>query len=232
MSNVIALLYTTVGAVLGAGLTQYVTQIRERRASRAVLIEQLYDAERLINAYRWTPVGDDSVNLFDSQSIKYDKALTMLESACLIAGISRAITLKYTTLCRLYEGLEQANLTGIRLLETVNHRVFDGESDTVKKTGELVAANQEMVERVRAAADKARADALEIFSRAIWHPFLVQFGRISLRRVERDIENLEKLRRQLADRVREGERLVGLGSKRHAATAEAVPESPSPTSLA
>jgi hypothetical protein len=45
MSSVVALLYTTIGGVLGAGLNQYVTHIKDRRTARASVIGCLQAAQ-------------------------------------------------------------------------------------------------------------------------------------------------------------------------------------------
>jgi hypothetical protein len=41
----IDILYTTIGGVIGAALTQYVTHLRDRRAARALIIEKVAAAE-------------------------------------------------------------------------------------------------------------------------------------------------------------------------------------------
>jgi hypothetical protein len=48
----IDLLYTTVRGVIGAGLTQYVTHLRDRRAARALVVERLADVEEAFTALR------------------------------------------------------------------------------------------------------------------------------------------------------------------------------------
>jgi hypothetical protein len=61
MPGPVELLYTTIGGVIGAGLTQYVTHLRDRRAARAQVIERLADAEDAFAALRWASPEDESL---------------------------------------------------------------------------------------------------------------------------------------------------------------------------
>ena len=53
MSGISAVLFTRVGGILGAGLTQYVTRIQDRRIARASVIERVHDIEEALVELRW-----------------------------------------------------------------------------------------------------------------------------------------------------------------------------------
>lgn len=102
MSSITAVLYTTFGGVLGAGLTQYVTHVRDRRTARASVIECIYEVEAVVLGLRWPE--DVPTEEVKGNYVSLEKLLAKLESACLIAGIPRAPLALYATSCRIYGG--------------------------------------------------------------------------------------------------------------------------------
>ena len=117
MSGFVALLYTVVGGVLGAGLNQYVTHLRDRRTARALVIERLHEAEATLAELRWAEGNVKTINDLEKCSTSLEKLLAALESACLIAGIPRAAVVVYTGCCRLYGGYKIADLQIIEAIE-------------------------------------------------------------------------------------------------------------------
>ncbi len=94
MPGPIDLLYTTIGGVIGAGLTQYVTHLRDRRAGRAAIIEKVAAAETEYILF----ANQATESSFDRKSTdlsRLNAALASVEAACLIAGVPRANVMLY-----------------------------------------------------------------------------------------------------------------------------------------
>jgi hypothetical protein len=93
MPGQIDLLYTTIGGVIGAGLTQYVTHLRDRRAARALVIERIADVEEAFAVLRWTVPKD----AYPPGTSQMASKLAALEASSLIAGVPRSILVCYTS---------------------------------------------------------------------------------------------------------------------------------------
>ena len=109
MPGPIDLLYTTIGGVIGAGLTQYVTHLRDRRAARALVVERLADVEEAFTALRLA-LPEDGLPNTESQMAR---KLAALEAACLVAGVPRPVISCYTVVCRHYEDAHRISLGSI-----------------------------------------------------------------------------------------------------------------------
>ena len=89
-----AVLYTTFGGVIGAGLTQYITHIRDRRTARADIIEKVASVEAqyaLVASLGGEP--SDGQHRIDLSGL--NASLASAEAACLIAGVPRIPTTIY-----------------------------------------------------------------------------------------------------------------------------------------
>ena len=94
MPGPIDILYTTVGGVVGAALTQYVAHLRDRRAARALIIEKVAaaEAEYVLLA---DEINKSSTGQKSADRSKLNAALASVEAACLIAGVPRANVMSY-----------------------------------------------------------------------------------------------------------------------------------------
>jgi hypothetical protein len=86
MPGPIDIVYTTIGGVIGAALTQYVTHLRDRRAARALVIERIADVEEAFTTLQLSSPVDGSEPIESSIAGE----LAALESACLVAGAPRS----------------------------------------------------------------------------------------------------------------------------------------------
>jgi hypothetical protein len=90
MSGLVAIAYTTAGGVIGAGVTQYITHIRDRRSTRALVIERLSDAEEAYIELRWPTSSETPYS-----PSRIVKLLSSLEAAALIAGVPKSVLTCY-----------------------------------------------------------------------------------------------------------------------------------------
>jgi hypothetical protein len=220
MSSVTALLYTTIGGVLGAGLNQYVTHMRDRRATRASVIKVLHDVEITLSRLRWPEDRAMSTSKIQKRFIYLEQLLATLESACLIAGIPRAAAAVYSNSCRHYEGFYRSRLNaaeGIKAVENLIERMeslredpeYDysiGIENVLERGSDLTAKATDLIAKVTAAekdADGLHESTLELLGRVIWHPFLFLPYRGMFSRLEEKTNKSERLRRQYVSASRE-----------------------------
>ena len=211
MTEVPVLLYTTIGAVVGAGLTQYVTHVRDRRAARALVVERLTEVEEAYVALRWPLSGDES----PYSHSRIARLLGSLEAAGLIAGVSRAILLCYIAICRFYEDTYRlshgtnllAGQVGRKIGQNAdNLRGHSNLPDVVKGMQKIAADVEKIQARVKdvdAPASELHDEALEELSRALWHPLALQFRRWKLHDLQQRAAALEKSSRDLAGLLRQ-----------------------------
>lgn len=123
MPEVIVLLYTTIGGVLGAGLNQYVTHVRDRRGARALVVERLAEVEEAYAGLR-RPLSEDA----PPSPSRLARLLGSLEAAGLIAGIPRAILMCYIAICKYYEDAHLMSQETVALANQVG-RIVDGNAE-------------------------------------------------------------------------------------------------------
>lgn len=220
MSSVTALLYTTIGGVLGAGLNQYVTHVRDRRAARASVIKGLHDVEITLSRLRWPEDPAISTSKIQKRFIHLERLLATLESACLIAGIPRAAVAVYTNSCRYYEGFYRSRLNaaqGIKAVEALKEKMNSLRDDpgrdysagiekVLERGSALTAKATDLIAKVTSAekdVNELHESALQLLSRLIWHPFLILPYRRVFSRLEEKMNNSERLCRQYVSSSRE-----------------------------
>ena len=98
MSSIAVVAYTTAGGIIGAGLTQYVTHLKDRRSARAQVFEKMSEIEDIFIELRW-PITSESLYSLP----RMPKLLGSLEAAALIAGLPRTIISLYASGCRFHE---------------------------------------------------------------------------------------------------------------------------------
>ena len=211
MSGVLVLVYTTIGGVLGAGLTQYITHVRDRRAARALVVERLTEAEEAYAALRWPLPGDEQW----SRRSRMARPLGSLEAAGLTAGVPRTILSRYIRSCLIYEDsrrvLHGAQLFVDQLAKSVSDQANkvreNGNAESVRAAVSRITDKLENicagVSKIDDPAFRLHDAALEELGLALWHPVKLQLRRRKLRANKRLAERLEKSSRDQAKAVRE-----------------------------
>jgi hypothetical protein len=209
----IDILYTTVGGVIGAALTQYVTHPRDRRAARALVIERLADVEEIFAVLRLAPPED---NLESIESPIAGK-LAALESACLVAGVPRSVLTCYAASIRSYEAAHRiqnsARYVSEKMAQSVNNNATklierpDRENIVaiLKRLSEAINHIQERANDIDKPAFRIHDEALQELSRSLWHPLILQLHWRKLRALQRAAKNLEKTSRQISETLRDNE---------------------------
>src|ERR1700689_4169928 len=213
MSNFIPLVYSTIGGVLGAGLTQYLTHIRDRRAARALIIERLYDVEAVFARSRWPGERKAPADKVQTVHASLEQALAVLESACLIAGVPRPFIGTYRAGCMLSANITRTQLSLIEDLNDLERAVEDTrryvkEHDvvigadaekTISEARELVTKTRADTVRwskgfaeMQASADHVRQAGLILLYGAIWHPYTAIFHRRKVADFGKQANELEK----------------------------------------
>lgn len=197
-----AVLYTTVGGVIGAVATQYLTHARDRRSARALVLEYVSKIEAAYAGLKPT-FGETSVEL---DSLHVSELLGSLEAAALIAGVPRSFLQLYVSSVRLNCECKRmeavASSLTLRALKGASKvlndkslgpaKVKDGLQDVLdiaKRLQEM--ASDECIENVRLAA-------LSLLSIAMWHPLAVQLFKKKASRLKSTITDLDDASRRLA----------------------------------
>jgi hypothetical protein len=208
MPGPIDLLYTTIGGVIGAGLTQYVTHLRDRRAARALVIERIADVEEAFAVLRWTVPKD----AYPPGTSQMASKLAALEAASLIAGVPRSILVCYAGACKFYEDALRGSFAVIlvtkRMAEVLNDKdklikltespYGKSISENLGKLIENLKASPSSMEKAEHAALVFHDDAFHELSRALWRPLVLQFRRQRLRNLQQRADRFEKTNRELA----------------------------------
>jgi len=208
MDGLIALVFTVVGGTLGAGLNQYVTHIRDRRAARASVIKHLQKIENSLIDMRWPDETKIAASNQTGNSKYFEKIIAKFESVCLIAGIPRASVVAYVSSCRVYEGarrgIAQADAT-IEALENAKPG-FTGNAQAEKLINEVIGYCLEGKSQLSQAEEQANVlheSALELLGRSIWHPYAVLADRSSFSKIEKSASELDRGRREMTSKIRE-----------------------------
>ena len=200
----IDIVYTTVGGVIGAALTQYVTHLRDRRTARAVIIEKVATAEAeyaLLAAGTAGPPTDQK----NADLSKLNAALASVEAACLIAGLPRANVTAYIVSRQLGAQVRifipfVAWWTGEvdRIKQFYEHRQLD--KDKKEIISELVSTTEQfpsLMSRLDIDCAKMIPAALDELRRSVWNPFTVQLRKRKLYKLQKRLERFEVLVRSL-----------------------------------
>lgn len=200
MNNLVAVLYTTIGGVIGAIVTQYLTHVRDRRAARALVLEHVSKVEVAYTALKST-FGETS-----SAFVRVSEVLGSLEAAALIAGVPRSFLQLYTSAVKMNcecKRLEAAaNELTLRAVKGASKFVGDKSLDPAKTKDYLQEvlsiakdvheiANDERVE-------DARRSALSLLSIALWHPLAVQLFHKKASRLKSTIAQMDYVSHELA----------------------------------
>jgi hypothetical protein len=206
MSGLIVVLYTSVGGVIGAGLTQYVTHVRDRRAARALVIERLSDVEEIYATLRWPIVAETPYS-----SSRVAKELGLLEAAALIAGIPKSVITCYIISCRYIDNTQRVS-HGAKLLGNQIAAEVSGNIDEVKAMPNrakisasltVISDNIKLILETIKKQDQAglrlHDASLLLLGKVLWHPIRFQFNIRSLRRVRRSASTLTEQIQQLSN---------------------------------
>lgn len=190
-------LYTTLGAVIGAGLTQYVTHLRDRRAARATIIEKLAAAEGEYAAL----TGKSVESLADQENpsfSEFNRVLASVEAACLIAGVPRANVTTY-----IISRQVGARVASFRYVTMVASREAGrrrqaieagllGESAANLDEGlSLARTLQAVFDELDGSCDHLTSIAFNELMRSIWHPFVVHLRKSQLHKLQQQVKDIE-----------------------------------------
>lgn len=201
--NLVALIYTTGGGVVGAVVTQYVTHIIDRRAARARVIEQIAKAEA---AYAALGVSFDIKTIDVSPLARLDEFLGSLEAAALIAGVPRVYLRFYLDSFRFCYECRRLEVTADRLtlgvvknlpeilktdesLDPARAREYTQEAIGIAKGLRRVAADEH--------PDSLRRSALHLLGIAIWHPHIALVLKWKVSKLTRTLDKVDKARQSL-----------------------------------
>jgi hypothetical protein len=213
MSSAMTILYTTIGGVIGAGLNQYVTHIKDRRSARGMVITILEDVEVALSGLRWQENDGRGPKKVATRIAQLGKLMASLESVCLVAGIPRAAVMTYASCCRIYENILRLRLVtgeaikvaeyGSKLLADSNADLADDMkklSDALNELGNLTPLLDELKD-IEESVDELHVRALQRLGRMMWHPYLIVIYRTSLLNQERFLNSIDQRIRKLAARI-------------------------------
>jgi hypothetical protein len=190
----IDIVYTTIGGVIGAALTQYVTHLRDRRAARALIIEKVAAAEAEYVLFA-DEVNESSTDQKNADRSKLNAAPASVEAACLIAGVPRANVMAYIVSRQL----------GAQVRLTVRFTAwFTGKVDRLRQIAALdehkaqlseVSSRLEQHQTANSELDACSAQldvaALDELRRSVWHPFMVQLRKRKLYKLQQMLKETE-----------------------------------------
>lgn len=207
----IDIVYTTIGGVIGAALTQYVTHLRDRRAARALVIERLADVEEAFEALHWALPPDGTQPPAEPQMAG---KLAALEAASLVAGIPRSIYTCYASTIKCYENsqriLQAATWFVLQTVQSANDNLAELRESPSKDN---VTANLESIRdhlitlssQVKTGEDpifKIHDAALKTLSKALWHPNILPIRWWKLRGLQQRVNALDNTACILAEKLR------------------------------
>lgn len=196
-------LYTTVGGVIGAGLTQYITHLRDRRTARAAIIEKVAAAE---SEYAlWTSSTTRPSNDQENADLsKINAALASVEAACLIAGVPRANVMTYVVSRQIGAKVALFSRFALWTLSEVDRRRLAVEEGVLDEGTARIDEILSLLEDLKSVSNElgelmSHLDNIvfDELSRSIWHPFIVQFRKGQLHKLQQDINQLERKVRSL-----------------------------------
>lgn len=218
----IDVLYTTIGGVIGAALTQYVTHLRDRRAARALVVERLADVEEAFEALHWALPPDGTQPPAEPQMAG---KLAALEAASLVAGIPRSIYACYASTIKCYENsrriLQAETWFALQTVQSANDNLAE-----LRESKDNVAANLESMRdhlitlsgQVKTGENgifKIHDAALKMLSKALWKPNILPIRWWKLRGLKQRVNRLDSTACILAEKLRKYEsayKAVSIGS--------------------
>lgn len=202
MTSVLVLLYTTLGGVLGAGLTQYVTQVRDRRSARATVIERVAAVEASRADLRWPPKPPWSQQEIQTLYVSYGKNLAQLEAGGLIAGVPRATLLRYIETCRITGEIRRYSLA-LDCLE--NTLAAEDIPDSAARLRKRIAECGAYLTSNWGTLDRAHDAALDQLRAGLWDPLIASLHKNRLRKLEKEVTELHAVVRDIGPQIREFE---------------------------
>jgi hypothetical protein len=179
--------YTTIGAVIGAGLTQYVTHIRDRRAARAVVIEHVGKVEATYSTLKVTFSGDTADTMAIEPLPQIEEYLAVLEASALIAGVPYSCLMMYVGCVRACYEVRRMEVVAdgltLKVMKKVHEMIESGDEslggpaalkEGLKSALALVKQLKSMADDVR--IEKARYQCLSLLKMAIWHPWTARLA--------------------------------------------------------
>jgi hypothetical protein len=204
LDNAFVFLYTTIGGVIGAAVTQYVTHVRDRRATRALVIENINKIEVAYAALKVT-LRDNPPEVIPLPRI--DEFLGPLEAAGLVAGVPYNYlrlyinSIKVSYECRRFEAV--ADGLSLRIVTRIPVVFEHDKSLDPTKAKEYVQEAIGLLKDLRDDAGDERLEnlhraALKLLSSVLWHPLAGQLFRRRFSRLKIDIKKIEKGCRTMA----------------------------------
>ena len=202
MSGSILILYTTIGGVIGSGLTQYATHIHGRRISRASVVEKITEAEGVLTVLR--SLLSDSTS---PQTVPQLLALAgSLEAAGLISGLPRELLKPYINSCRLYDTIYRIADKQRRISQAIEVRPI-GSKQELEKMRSMGKDLQQHADALEEPLFKYHDAALEELSLALWHPISAQLRRSKLRQLQKQNHEIDCTIDELSPMLRQMTRL-------------------------
>jgi hypothetical protein len=194
------LLYTTIGGSVGAAITQYVTHIRDRRAARALVLENINKVEIAYAALKPT-IRDNFVELSYSS---VDELLGALEATGMIAGVPRCylqlymssikINCEYRRMEAIADGITRRGIEGAI---TLSDTKYLEPVKMMEDLREVVRISKRVQEIARERPEEMRRFALSLLNVALWHPWAAQFVKRRVSRLKSDIGQIDEMYRLL-----------------------------------
>lgn len=211
MPGPIDIVYTTIGGVIGAALTQYVTHLRDRRAARALVIERIAEVEKAFAVLQWEVPKDG----YPPGRSQMASTLAALEAASLVAGVPRSILTCYTGACKYFEDILRISLAAAlvseqmtaitdkdKLAKLAESPYRESIDKSLKMLIESLKASSDGLEGATNAALVFHDDAFQELRRALWRPLVLQFRKQRLRSLQQRANHFEKTNRELAALLR------------------------------
>jgi hypothetical protein len=188
-------LYTTVGAIIGAGLTQYITHLRDRRTTRAAVLKEVAAADkeylRTIKAFT-----EDSQQIVDMTELNI--ALASVKAASMVAGVPHAHVRVYVASRQMSATYKTMSPFMLWIADEVDRRrqaVHDGLIDEkTARLDEIVPVIMELngiLSQADQLCDFLYSKSRDELERSVWHPIGVQLRRWELHKLQQRIKGLE-----------------------------------------
>ena len=185
-----------IAGITGYILANYIPGAKERRTVRVAAVSNIAEVESLVARQRQAgpPALDDDA----ADGSLLDARLAELESASLLAGVSRAAVTTYASACRLYRNAEGVELVTLAASQRAGDLLSaDPGSGLHQEARQQLGETAETLVRMRSAADRIQNAALELLGKAIWRPVRFSTARFGLARLERAISELNRHQQQL-----------------------------------
>lgn len=218
LNSPVAFIYSTIGGIIGVVATHYVSNVRDRRAARALVIEQVGRIEMFYASTR-VALSDNPVDIAPLPRI--DELLGALEGAALMASIPRIYLQFYANMtrinyeCRRLEGA--ADRLTLRVIQHLPTIIEHDKNLDPAKAWEYVQQVIDIAKGLRQVADDERLEdvrqsALRLLRIALWHPLIVQLLRRKVSQMDSTVKKLDEWRTRLESLNKKLEGKVNLTS--------------------